>query len=265
MANPIPEGVNPIETLSPDGGFTAIFRTLGCIGDSLASGEHESCDENGTTRYHDYYEYSWGQFIARKCGIKVTNYSVGGLTAKEFHALADHTKCFTPENACQGYIIALGVNDMSWIMRGQLEFGTFDDVDWENWLNNKSTFVGEYVKILQRIRRVQPKARIFMITPPRDVTQLERQDLYDQVAAFIRALAEKFEFAYVIDLRKYDCPLDEEYKKTYLLGGHLSAMGYKRSADVIATYIDYIIRNNIEDFKQVGFIGKGVHNCKEKW
>ncbi len=256
---------NPLATILPDGGYTAIFRTIAVIGDSLASGEHESLDENGVVGYHDYYEYSWGQFIARKCGCKVTNYSRGGLTAKDFHTLAHYMNCFAEENACQAYIIALGVNDMTRVTKGELEFGDLENVDWENELNNVDTFVQNYVRILQRIRKVQPKARIFMVTPPRNVVNLAKQDLYDQVTEFIHKLAEKFEFAYVIDLRKYDIVIDEEYDKTYKLGGHLSAIGYKRTADVITTYIDWIIRHNIDDFKQVGFIGKDVHHCKEKW
>ncbi len=257
---------NPIKNIVLDGGYTAIFRTLAVIGDSLSSGEYESMDENGVKGFHDYYEYSWGQFIARKCGCKVTNYSVGGLTAKEFHLLANHTKCFTKENACQAYIIALGVNDITRIMRGELAFGSLDDIDFDCWENNKGTFVGEYVKILQKIRSLQPKARIFMITIPRSANdEPERVTLGDAMADMIRSLTKVFNFSYVIDLRKFDCVQDEEYKERYYLGGHLSAIGYKHSADVIATYIDWIIRNNIEDFKQVGFIGKEVYNCKEKW
>lgn len=51
---------NPLETLVPNGGFCGIFHTIGCIGDSLSSGEFESTDGSGVRRYHDMYEYSWG-------------------------------------------------------------------------------------------------------------------------------------------------------------------------------------------------------------
>ena len=44
----IPEG-RPLDQIRPDGGFCGIFRTIGCIGDSLSSGEFESLDESGTT------------------------------------------------------------------------------------------------------------------------------------------------------------------------------------------------------------------------
>lgn len=257
--------INPIENLIYDGGLTSIFRSIAVLGDSLASGEHESLDEQGVKGYHDYYEYSWGQYIARKCGNTVKNYSVGGLDTRTFHHLAAHTKCFTPENACQCYIIALGVNDKYRMMEGVMEFGSMSDVDLNDYAKNKDTFVGNYVKIIQRIKELQPKARIFLITAPKSGVDDESQRIMEREAEFIRELPSVFDFTYLLDLRKYEILYDDEYSKKYCLGGHLSAMGYKRSADVISTYIDYIIRTNVDDFKQVGFIGKSVHNSSEKW
>ena len=40
----------PLDVIKPDGGFTGIFRTIACIGDSLSSGEFEG------QGYHDYFE-----------------------------------------------------------------------------------------------------------------------------------------------------------------------------------------------------------------
>ena len=256
------KGQNPLAEIIKDGGYTAIFRTIGFIGDSLGSGEHESLDENGNIGFHDYYEYSWIQFIARKCGLKAHNFSVGGLTAKEFFSLARYMKVFTPEKACQAYIIALGVNDMKdigGIYSGG--FGAMPDME-----NKSDTFIGAYVQIIKQIRRLQPKARIFVVTPPmRGGAGEERTKNEDMLAAFLRTLPQYFAFLYVIDLRLYDVVYDEKFRETYFCGGHMNALGYMRSADVIATYIDWIVRNNPQDFKQVAFIGKGVHNVSEKW
>ncbi len=72
-----------------------IFRTIGCIGDSLASGEFEYWD-NGQKGYWDFYEYSWGKQIERITGISVTNFSRGGMTAFHMYQEADkqgRTKC----------------------------------------------------------------------------------------------------------------------------------------------------------------------------
>ena len=69
-----PENEKPLERMAADGGFVGIFRTIACVGDSLSSGEFESVDENGTTHYHDMFEYSWGQYIARAAGCRVYNF-----------------------------------------------------------------------------------------------------------------------------------------------------------------------------------------------
>ena len=49
---------NPLAELLPDGGYTAIFRRIACVGDSLASGEFETLAADGTRRYHDIFEHS---------------------------------------------------------------------------------------------------------------------------------------------------------------------------------------------------------------
>ena len=73
----------PLDTFPADGGFVGIFRTIACIGDSLSSGELESLID-GQIGWHDYYDISWGQYIARDAGCKVYNFSRGGMTAKEY-------------------------------------------------------------------------------------------------------------------------------------------------------------------------------------
>ena len=77
--------VNPLENLVTDGGFVGIFRTIGCIGDSLASGEFQSTKEDGKQGFHDMYEYSRGQYMAREAGCTVYNFSRGGMSAKWFN------------------------------------------------------------------------------------------------------------------------------------------------------------------------------------
>lgn len=259
--------INPFDNVCIDGGFTAIFRTIGCIGDSLSSGEHEGQDENGKKSYNDYYEYSWGQFLARKCGSTAINMSVGGMNCKDFQHMASYNRYFTNEKKCQAYIIALGVNDLKNISLIYTDgFGDISDVDFTNHENNKMSFVGQYARIIQRIKACQEKARIFLMTIPVSASESEEiKALRDKHAQLLRSLCDYFEYTYVIDFRKYAPVFDEKFQDFYFLGGHMSAMGYKYMADMIANYIDYIIKNNVEDFKQVGFIGKGIHNSLYKW
>lgn len=46
----------------------------------------------------------------------------------------------------------------------------------------------------------------------------------------------------------------EENEKNFHLGRYLNACGYMLTAGMVMSYIDYIIRNNMSDFRQVGFI-----------
>lgn len=92
----------PLDNIVDDGGFAAIFRTIGCIGDSLSSGEFETYDEEGIKGYHDFYEYSWGQFMARTLGNKVYNFSRGGMSAKWFcDSFSADCGVYKYENLCQ--------------------------------------------------------------------------------------------------------------------------------------------------------------------
>ncbi len=256
-------GEKPLDRLVADGGMVAIFRTLACIGDSLSSGEMESWVE-GAPRpgYHDYYQYSWGQYIARMAGITVRNFSHGGMTAKQYmESSADKKNWWDPALASQGYIVALGVNDLH---NENMALGSLDDVDFENWRNNKPTFAGYYCQILSRVREISPKSRIFLVTMPGCLNK-EHNEKSRRHAELMHKIAEALPFTYVIDLYR-DAPVyDEEFRRNFYMGGHLNAAGYWLTAKMIASYIDYIIRNRPEDFTQIAFVGTSYHNERYKW
>ena len=256
------ENEKPLDRIPQNGGFCGIFRTIGCIGDSLSSGEFESEDENGNKGYHDYFEYSWGQYIAREAGCKVYNFSKGGMTARAFcDGFASANDYWSPEKRCQAYIIAMGVNDIS---EDGVNLGSLDDIDKENYENNKKTFAGNYAKMIQKMKKNQPKAKFFLMTIPQTgkSDRTEAEDLHQRL---MYELAEYFDNTYVLDFRKYAPVYDDEFKKNFYLGGHLNPCGYMLTAKMVMSYIDYIIRHNMEDFKNVGFIGKDFHNATAKW
>lgn len=250
------EDEKPLDRLAADGGFCGIFRTICCIGDSLASGEFETVDENGDHHYYDLYEYSWGQYIARMTGSKVYNFSRGGMTAKEYcESFAAESGFWSPKLAAQAYIIALGAND-KW---QEYETGSAADVDPEDWRKNKETFAGYYGQIIQRVREISPDAKLFFVTEPEhesddEKAQLRKREERDVLYGF----AAMFENSYVIDLYKYAPVYDEKFKKHFYMNGHMNPAGYKLSADMIASYIDYIVRSRPNDFMTAGLIGTGI-------
>ncbi len=259
------EGELPLDNILDDGGFTSIFRSIACIGDSLSSGELESTKEDGSSGYHDYYDISWGQYISRAAGVPVLNFSRGGMTAKEYiESWGENNGVWDKDKACQAYIFALGVNDLICHI---MDMGTADDVSLTSRdVNNKATFAGQLGEILCRYREIEPKSRLFLMSMPRETSDGDRvKKVKEEHSKLMNDIAAKNEFVYVIDLYKYAPVYDEEFKKHFYLGGHLNAGGYLVTAKMVMSYIDYIVRHNYEDFIQAGFIGKGVHSTRAKW
>ena len=258
------EEEQPLDRIVANGGFCGIFRTVACIGDSLSSGEMES-RKDGQTGFHDYYDYSWGQFMARDAGLNVYNFSRGGLTAKSYLEIADEQGWYDEEKKARAYIIALGVNDINRIIRGELDLGTVADIDPADAENNQPTFAGYYGAIITKYKKTQPKAKFFLVTCPREPGQMEFQAWCEKHAALLHEIATLFEGAYVVDLRRYAPVYDKKFHEYFYLGGHLNASGYRLTALMMESYIDYIIRHNPEDFKQIGFVGTSHHNELAKW
>ena len=253
------ENEKPLDNLITDGGMCGIFRTIGCVGDSMSSGEFESYSQEGITGWHDFYEYSWGQYLARDAGTKAYNFSKGGMTAKEFFETFGE-KCGAWTTPCQAYIVALGVNDMN--MLGKEKMGTFEDIG----QRSIETFAGAYTNVIINLKRRQPKAKFFLVTiPKREDEDEEKNQMREYHSQILYKIAEKYDNCYVLDLRKYGPVFDQKFRETFFLAGHMNPMGYRLIASIFGSYIDYIIRHNPEDFKQVGFVGTPYFNCNEKW
>ena len=247
----------PLEKMPENGGYTAIFRKIGVVGDSLSSGEFESRDKDGNKGYHDYFEYSWGQNLARLCGSSCYNFSRGGMSAREYcEGYADSMRFWDPQYACQCYIIALGIND---IHNQNQEIGSINDINPDDYTKNGKTFMGYYAQIIQRLKKIQPRARFFLMTMMRESGNTRTREKTELHRKAIFELADYFDNTYVLDLFTYGPLYDEKFREKFCMGGHLNPMGYVLTAHMVASYIDYIIRHNFEDFKDVGFIGTDLH------
>ena len=157
--------------------------------------------------------------------------------------------------------MALGVNDL---FGQRLNLGTVEDFNGENPENSIKSFAGYFGRILFDIKKMQPKARIFLVTMPRK-GEKERDERSAGHAALMHEFAKRFDFTYVIDLYTYAPVYDADFQKQYYLGGHMNAAGYLLTADYILSYTDFLIRTHMEDFSQIGFVGTPFHNAKAKW
>ena len=248
------ENEKPLENIVDDGGYTSIFRTIACIGDSLSSGEFETIKEDGSHGYHDLYEYSWGQYIARTCGSKVYNLSRGGMTAKWFLDAMNAKGWGDEAKKAQAYIVALGVND---VFGKKMDIGSIDDISDDPNADVPDTFAGYYGKVLAYYRTLQPDAKFFLMT----MISQSNEEYNAKVKAhseLLYKIAERYPNTYVLDIAKYSPMHEGDFRKRFYLNGHLNPMGYVYTAKMVMSYIDYIIRHNYDDFKRVGLIGTDI-------
>lgn len=253
----------PLDRISDDGGFTGIFNTIACIGDSLSSGEWQTRNKDGSWTYTDVFWYSWGQYISRMTGTKVYNFSRGGMTAAEYmQSFADEKDYWNPIFKSQAYIIALGANDITRVINGSLAMGSVTDIG-EQYTENAESFTGYYAAIIQRYKIIAPDAKFFLMTQPHDESVSDRDRLQDEHQKLLYDIANMFSNTYVLDFRKYAPVYDQEFKKNFYLNGHMSPSGYLLTAKMTASYIDYIIRKYPEDFLEVGLINTELINHKE--
>ena len=242
-----PENEKPLDRLACGYSRTSVFRKIAFVGDSLSSGEFETRDAAGKAHYHDLYEYSWGQYIARK------------MTAKQYiETFAESRGFWSPDLAAQAYVIALGVND---VYNKHMPIGSIDDVDVNDWRNNADTFAGYYGAIVSRYKEISPEAKFFFVTFPRS-DRADREEATREVISLLYKFTEIFDNSYVIDLCQYGPLYDARFRERFYLHGHMTPDGYILTAELIDSYIDYIVRHNPRDFKQVGFINSGIEHDK---
>ncbi|MBU3838055.1 MAG: SGNH/GDSL hydrolase family protein [Candidatus Phocaeicola faecigallinarum] len=245
---------NPLEYIKKEPGYGSIIHNWGFVGDSLSSGCTECFKGTSSKVFLDLFEYSWGQRLCKLLGVEGYNFSYSGQTTKGWidgsktppqtttDAIPNRIWEGAKSNPKQAYTIALGVNDSS---LKQYPVGTTEDIDLSDYNNNAETFVGYYGGIIQRLREIQPNAPIFCVTKMGE----------DEYNVQIRLITELFEKCYLIDLARYSVPFSGTWSDRYSLGGHKNAAGYQYMAYVMNTYIDWIIRNNWEDFKDIALVG----------
>ena len=201
---------------------------------------------DGSTSGKDLFEYSWGQYLARMTGNTYYNWSRGGLRCDTFLSSSMAVECFDGEHKCEAYVIGLGQNENN----KKYTIGTAADIDMNDYTQNPDTYYGNYGRIIQKIQQLQPKAKIFVLTDPLKAVETAGYN------AAVREIAGMFQNVYLVDLFTYGTTL---YSSGFLYqqkrGGHFNAVGYFVCAMIIATYIDWIIKKNPTEFREVEFIG----------
>ena len=255
---------NPLSKIITDGGLAGLIESYACCGDSLTQGVFDRTNSTSmdfeVTKY-----YSYPSQLSRITGSNVFNLGNAGATAcnsqqaiDEWHSwlqTANQKKWYSDDYKAKAYIISIGTNDIGYYksFTGNVE----TDIDVNNYNNNNTTTsVGGLATMIQKIRELQQNAVIFVETIDNTRNTKSARDVANEK---IRAIAEKLN-CHLIDMAKYWVQENEvaDWCSKYQNGGHLNALGYLLKTQARITYIDWIIRNNPEMFKEVQFIGTNM-------
>ena len=231
----------------------------------------------GTTFVQDMYDLSSGQQMARLLGANGYNFSVGGEYCKRWCTGADNNRRWqkAQTDLKDAYTIALGANDRAYWFANSVvdypcvtaypnknQYGSLTitkaevlaDINLSDYTNNADSFAGWYAGIIQRLKSIRPDAHIFCITNPGESGGKEWNQVIRLVAEIM--MEEYGNNVWLVDWATFD-PITPEIAENCNLNGHWSAFGYLYAAYIISTYIDWLIRSNIDAFRGTSLIGTG--------
>lgn len=246
---------NPAEY---NGNEIQMFTRGLCIGDSITEGVF-NYDGGQTT----IKKYAYPSVLKRITGIDIVNAGVGGLTAKAWYeaSIDSNTQwgrwvnnewvwSISPETTngdvvsealdYSGYdfaIIHLGINDIYLMGEGTLDATV-------------SAFETNVYNIINKLKEENVGIKVFLATIIPSYATPENTD-YATLNEKIKEIANATDDVFLIDLNAYSaCTSGSPY--SYI---HLTAIGYHKMATEIKSLISYTIKKNLNNFKEVQFIG----------
>lgn len=214
----------------------SMFKSIGVIGDSFASGEIYNSDSSSTNS--DYYDLSWIQVIGRMTGCTAVNYSKGGLTTKGW--LNDATYGLgklNSETANQLYIISLGINDGN----QSIPVGTIADIT----SDSTNSFYSYYGRIIRAVKSHAPNAVIMLSTCARWT------NTYNPYSDAIKAIGVYYSLP-VFDLSE-NAFFQSTFFSTNQVYGHPTAITYSAMAKEYKKLIEEELHDHPS--KYAGYIG----------
>lgn len=198
-----------------------MFNKVACIGDSYTEGAIEYKTSDGRTLQSIDSRYSYPTQLSKIANIQTVNLGHAGYTTTQWYNKYKDIDLSGYDCA----IIWLSIND---------------------WFNGKVFQKEQYVNIINKLRTDNKNIPIFCITNTKNylTTAYTFNEEIKEVAINNNC--------YIIDLGEYS---DWTPKSKWLNGSHPNAYGYYHNAEMINSYINYIIENNKADFYNLSFVG----------
>lgn len=254
----IPEET-PTTPVNYKGNEISMFSCGICIGDSVTEGSFDN--ENGGAVIK---RFSYPAVLQKITGVNIANAGIAGMTSQTWYEASLNSEPHwgkwvnqewvwntNPTNTGNDIIsstldysgfefavIHMGINDLAPLYDGSK---TIDEIldNFEFYMNN----------IITDLKTVNNGIKIFLATIIPSYAQ-PTNPAYQQLNTKIKEMVEATENTYLLDLNTYSQIASKvEYNRT-----HPTALGYHKLANEIASYISYIINNNLSEFEAVQFI-----------
>jgi lysophospholipase L1-like esterase len=249
----------PEETpIEYSGNEIQVFNRGLCIGDSITEGVFNHSSGEVVIK-----KYSYPSILKRLTGVDIVNAGIAGLTSKTWYeaSLDSNTQYGTWVNGewvwsmapeagegnvvsttldCSGFdfaIIHLGINDIGFMGDATLE-------------ETVSTFESNINNIINKLKTESGGIKVFLCTIIPCYAG-NTNPVYIALNEKIREIANATADVFLIDLNAYS----ELFDGTPYENQHLTAVGYHKMAKEIMSLISYTMKNNLNNFKAVQFIG----------
>lgn len=211
----------------------SVFSSMGICGDSYTASQMW----DGETLIGDRPQLSWGNIMGRMCGIDSSVFASSGADTNTWKSRDTCLPALLKAEAKQLYVIALGINDYSYV-----DIGTIDDIK-EDHTENPNTFYGNYASIITQLKNHAPDAKIIIcksLLPSNGVSSY-----YKYSSTAIEEIAGRMGVAYMetkdsVYLNSGDYNANMEHGHPTAIGqGGLAKEMKKLIEETIATNRDY--------------------------
>jgi hypothetical protein len=237
-----------------------IFSRGICIGDSVTEGSFDNVQGGAVIK-----RFSYPSILKRLTNIDIVNAGIAGMTSQTWYEASldsepqwgrwvnqewvwdtnptntgsDVISTALDYSGFEFAIIHMGINDLASVYDGTK---TIDEVltNFETYMNN----------IITKLKAANTGIKVFLATIIPSYAPATNST-YKQLNDKIKEMVEYTDNAYLLDLNAYS----EVASQTAYNQTHPTALGYQKIAAEIYAMISYIIKNNLDEFNTVQFIG----------
>lgn len=219
-------------------GLLTTFQKIGFVGDSYT--KSQIYNKQGVSLGY-FEDLGYPRTMARFYNFTPSVFAWGGATTKSWLEESWGLAAALAAEPQQLYVLALGINDRSYVTKG-----TIEDIK-EDYTQNPNTFYGNYGKIIEQLQAHAPSAKFVIVKsfiPYDDLGTISNYYKYSDSPC--EEIAEHYGFPYIETVRSDFLHSDAWLQHRW--GGHPTAPLYSGLAKTLGELIDGVLADNPEYF-----------------